>query len=813
MIKSRLKLVTLMGTTILSALPFMAAAQSTDNSETEVIVTAQKRSERLQSVPIAIQAITTKKLDQLNISKFDDYAVLLPSVSFQTGAPGAANIYMRGAASGGDGNHSASLPSVGVYLDEQPITTIGGTVDINIYDIARIESLAGPQGTLYGASSQAGTIRIITNKPDTSGFYGRFDVEGNVVSEGGMGGSFKGMVNVPLNDKAALRAVGWVRKDSGYIDNVRGTRSFIGSVTVNNTALVEDDFNDVLVYGGRAALKVDLNVNWTATGTLMGQSQRANGVFGYDQSVGDLKVQHFYPDTGHDRFYQAAATIQGKIANLDVTYAVSHLERTNNTVSDYTDYAEQYDALYASYGGIAGYFYIENALGADIDPRQYIEGRMKYEKTSHELRFASPSDKRLRFIGGLFFQEQVNDIHQDYRIPGLAPAMSVNGNPGTLWLTEQIRTDKDTAIFGEVTFDITDKFSTTLGLRQFEYENDLIGFFGFGRNPAGPPWNGAGSSRTGVAGCYAANGQTVRTNFTNSVTSAILPGVVAGTPCTNLGQFSNGTVIPKVAEEDGSTYRINLSYKASENRLIYLTASNGFRPGGINRRADVDDYDADFLTNLELGFKGTLYDGRLRLNAALYQQEWQTFQFSFLGQNSFTEIHNGPNADLTGFELDFTYVPTSDLTFNGSLALNDAKLANNLCKIDDPTYTCTGAGNSIEASAGTRLPITPEYKFSGSVRYNWDWNNHDPYWQVVGVTQGDTRSNVRNRDAVTLDGYSLFNFAMGGKFNGLDMELFIKNLTDERTETSTSVQCGACTRRYYVTTPPRTFGIRLGSKF
>jgi len=740
MTKNRLKLVTLMGTTILSALPFVATAQSTDNSETEVIVTAQKRSERLQSVPIAIQAITTKKLDQLNIAKFDDYAVLLPSVSFQTGTPGGANIYMRGVASGGDGNHSGSLPSVGVYLDEQPITTIGGAVDINIYDVARIESLAGPQGTLYGASSQAGTIRIITNKPDSSGFYGRFDVEGNVVSEGGTGGSLEGMVNVPLNDRVALRAVGWMRKDAGFIDNVPGSRSFIGSVTVNNASQVADDFNDVSTYGARAALKVDLNDNWTATGTLMGQSQRSNGIFGHDPSVGDLEVQHFYPDTGHDRFYQAAATIQGKIANLDVTYAVSHLERTVNTVSDYTDYAEAYDALYASYGGLAGYFYLENASGADIDPRQYIEGGSKYKKTSHELRFASPSDRRVRFIAGLFYQEQTHEIHQDYRVPGLAPAMSVNGFPGTLWLTEQIRTDNDTAIFGEVSVDLTDKLTATVGLRQFDYENDLIGFFGFGRNQAGPPWNGAGSSRTGVAGCYAANGQTVRTNFTNSVTSAILPGVVAGTPCTNLGIFSNGTVIPKVASDDGSTYKFNLSYKADSNRLFYATASKGFRPGGINRRGDVGDYDADFLTNMELGFKGSMADGRLRLNAALYQQEWQDFQFSFLGANSFTEIHNGPDAEVSGFELDFTYVPSSNLTFNGSFALNDAKLANNLCKTD--VATCTG--NDISAPSGTRLPITPEFKASGSVRYSWDWNNHSPYWQLVGVTQGDVRSNVRD---------------------------------------------------------------------
>ena len=132
------------------------------------IVTAQKREENLQNVPISIQALGTRKLDQLNVTNFEDFSKLLPSVSFQSSQPGVTTVYMRGVASGGDGNHSGSLPSVGVYLDEQPVTTIGGTLDVHVYDIARIESLAGPQGTLYGASSQAGTIRIITNKPSTA---------------------------------------------------------------------------------------------------------------------------------------------------------------------------------------------------------------------------------------------------------------------------------------------------------------------------------------------------------------------------------------------------------------------------------------------------------------------------------------------------------------------------------------------------------------------------------------------------------------------------------------------------------------------
>jgi iron complex outermembrane recepter protein len=159
---------TLLATTAIAAAPALAQeAPAEEAVENEIIVTAQKRSESLQNVPISIQALGTQKLEELNISNFSGYAQQLPTVSFLNfgGTPGTNVIYMRGvaAASSAEGNHSGSLPSVGVYLDEQPVTTIGGNLDVHIYDIARIESLAGPQGTLYGASSQAGTIRIITN--------------------------------------------------------------------------------------------------------------------------------------------------------------------------------------------------------------------------------------------------------------------------------------------------------------------------------------------------------------------------------------------------------------------------------------------------------------------------------------------------------------------------------------------------------------------------------------------------------------------------------------------------------------------------
>ena len=227
-----------------------------------VQVTAQKVTENLQEVPISIQVLGNQRLTEMNVSGFQDYVKLLPSVSFTKGEGGGSTPYFRGVVSGGDGNHSASSPSVGVYLDEQPVTTIGGALPIHIYDIERIEALAGPQGTLYGASSQSGTLKIITNKPDTSSFSAGYALEANTVTDGGNGYVAEGYINLPISDKAAIRLVAWDQQDAGWIDNVYGERTFPTSgITQNNANRVEDNYNDVDTAGARLALKIDLNDN------------------------------------------------------------------------------------------------------------------------------------------------------------------------------------------------------------------------------------------------------------------------------------------------------------------------------------------------------------------------------------------------------------------------------------------------------------------------------------------------------------------------------------------------------------------------
>src|SRR6476646_3734609 len=210
-----------------------AQANANAPDQSEIIITATKREENVQNVPINVIALGTRRLDQLNISNFEDYTKQLPSVSFLTTQPGVTTVYMRGVSAAGgtnaEGNHSGPLPQVGTYLDEQPVTTIGGTLDVHIYDVARIESLSGPQGTLYGASSEAGTIRIITNKPDLNATYGRVDGELNTVDHGGVGGKLEGMINVPLASRMAFRASAFYQRDAGFIDNIFGEHTLCGT--------------------------------------------------------------------------------------------------------------------------------------------------------------------------------------------------------------------------------------------------------------------------------------------------------------------------------------------------------------------------------------------------------------------------------------------------------------------------------------------------------------------------------------------------------------------------------------------------------
>jgi outer membrane receptor protein involved in Fe transport len=807
--------------------------------QTEIIITATKREENLQNVPISVQVLGTRKLDQLNITNFEDYTKQLPSVTFQTVQPGYTTVYVRGVAAGGDGNHSGSLPSVGTYLDEQPVTTIGGTLDVHIYDIARIESLAGPQGTLFGASSEAGTIRIITNKPQLGVMTGRVDGELTKVSHGGVGGNLEGMINIPLGRSVAFRAVGFYQRDAGYIDNVFGETTLCGDAVLgpdpkdptkqiivgcvkngihyDNSQFLKNNFNDQTLYGGRAALKVDLDDNWTVTPQFMYQKTKAHGVFWMDQDLGDLQTARYQREISKDRFWQAALTIEGKIANFfDVTYAGAYMDRPRFSTSDYNDYTVSYDNSYASSGGIANYFHFVDNAGKNINPRQHIQATDHFKKLSQELRFATPADRPVRALVGAFYQDQKNHIFQDYLVDNLATNVSVTGYPGTLWLTNENREDKDYAIFGEANWDITPQVTITGGLRFYKFDNTLYGFAGFGPSP------NATNSHTGEDRCLTVNGKSA---FEDTAAPLAQGDSGLQIPCYNVADIgSNGQAVPRRSKGSGHIHRLNVQWKPQQNMMFYATWSKGFRPGGINRQPETAPYAPDFLTNYEAGWKMTLFGSRLRWNGAVFHEKWDGIQLSYLGPNSLTITQNGRSAKVTGIETDVNYV-VGGLTLSAAAAYTHAKTVGNVCKAAisvDPSPDCTGVRNDdgdadfILVPSGTRLPITPKFKASATARYTWPiWTGHAHVQGAVSY-QGSAPSEIRpDENAVegNLRASTLVDLFAGYDWGKYSVELFGTNIFDVRNELSRTIVCGSCTQVHIVPGRPRTIGIRRGMKF
>jgi iron complex outermembrane recepter protein len=815
---------------IIASMPAARAQQAVgaDTLQT-VVVTAEKVQENLQSVPISVEVFDNKRLRQLNIVNLDDYVEFAPAISYVrsqgeggTGEPGSSLIYIRGVVSGGDGNHSGSEPSVGVYLDEQPVTTITGALPLHIYDMNRIEVLEGPQGTLFGASSEAGTVRLITNKPDPKRFAAGYNIQGNKIQDGGLGDVVEGYVNLPISDKAAIRLVGWQEHDAGFIDNVAGTnangcitggvRTFpswalsasgvgpggdaqqcaptapIGAGAITNAPWRKSNYNTVDTEGGRAELGLDLGDNWTVTPTFQGQSIRSEGAFGYDPAVGDLQLVHFGPENSHDNWTQSTLTIEGKVSNFDIVYAGGYVKRNQHSVADYSDYGEFYDKM-TSYGA----YYIGNA-GTPIMPQQFVIGGGDFEMWSQEFRVSTPVDLPVHGTAGVFLQRQMHNIWQLYTMPGygyssvyggnpdgFSFANSIPGFPNAIWLTDEQRVDRDKAAFVQGTWDITGQLSLTGGVRFYKYDNSLIGFYGF---------NYPGYSHTGTPSCFE-------------------PAIVKYSPCTDLDARTSDT---------GHVPKVNVTYKFTPDMMIYATYSKGFRPGGVNRVGANVPYLADFLKNYEVGWKTQWLGNTLRWNGAFFWEDWDNFQFSFLGANSVTIIRNGGSARIKGVETSVDWLPVSNMLLSVNLTLLDPILTQTYTGCVPGDLTCTPP--YAPTPAGTNLPVTPKFKGNLIARYSLATvGNWKPYGQLSAMYQTQTSPVLRvDQDAVigNMPAYALVNLKLGAdSASGMHADLFISNLMNRRGQLSRFTESNPSTdsQVYIVPTQPRTFGIEFGQDF
>jgi outer membrane receptor protein involved in Fe transport len=762
------------------AMPQPAPAQ--DLMIEEIIVTASKRAENMQDVPIAMVALDSDTLREQGITSFEDYALALSNVSWKSyGYPGSAIIYMRGAADGGDGNASGSTSSVCMYLDEQPATDIAANLDVHIYDVNRIEALAGPQGTLFGASCQSGSLRIITNKPDSSEFSGGVDVGGYGTDGGDTSYSVEGFVNIPLSDNAALRIAGWSITEGGWIDNVAGTRTYFLSptgqtVVMNNDALVADDINELDRIGMRAALGIDLNDNWTVTAAVLYQDTETEGVWEHDKFnfSADHKIQRFNPESSDDEFTQFSLTLEGEFGNHSLVYAGSFLDRETNYVTDYSAYGDY----------LTWVDYYACHWGYSTDPEctslnEFATRDNEYERSTHELRLLSLGDGSLHYTVGAFFQQNEHKYLQEWIQPGMAASIAVPPSTDVYFRTDQKRDLDETAVFGELTFDFTNSLSGTIGARWFDEEASLRGVVGWG------PYAFACGFPPGAPDCF-------------------------DTP-----------VDSKISSSD-TIFKANLSWNVSDDAMLYFTWSEGYRPGGVNRDpalpASALTWVPDFLTNYEIGWKTILADGRVRFNGAVYFMEWDDIQYTVYDASlSFCcgTVYNLSTAEVKGVEADIMFLATDALTLSASVSFNDAETTADF-------ILPVGAGDPLSVPSGSPLPNVPDFKGNLVARYNFNIGEMGAYAQIAYSYTGDSRSAIRPEKTPAQfrfpgdlrnylqDSFSIANFRAGIDKDSWGVDVFVNNLTDEVADYFVHPRNYEPTT---VTNRPRSYGAKLWMRF
>ncbi|WP_438827091.1 TonB-dependent receptor [Sphingomonas bacterium] len=855
--------------TVASADPAPPRSDQQGNADTglgDIVVTATRKAESIQQVPISIQALGAQKMEERQVKGLTDVAALLPSVSFAGLGPGRTTPYFRGIVPAG-GNYA----SVGYYLDDMPITGTSPP-DIHIYDVERVEALSGPQGTLYGAGSLAGTLRFITVKPKFDKFEFGYDLEGNKYGGGNFGGQAESYINVPVRDNIAIRAMGYYRHDGGYIDNKPNNGKFndgssstltLGdnnpatSYTLSNASIAKDNYNPIYEYGGRIQALWEIAPGWSITPQITAQRQIAYGYFGYDPRVGDLQVHDYDLTRQDDKWFQAALSIHGHIGDWDVVSSTGYFKRKTNLRNDYTYYTVTYDRFGSGYENYLQFFDKNSCTGSGatfkcnslINPTQYFHAVTNNREITQEVRVTTPKHWPFDITVGGFYQGRKQENNTYYAIHGLdqiAGYTSTGGgdsnpagfgipvaNGGTMILgspavksdgfyiseTDQIYSDE--AIFGEGHYNITPKLKITGGIRYFWTSYKTLGF-------------------NGVAGSAA-----------NTITSFFVPTGTYGCPiplpaerlqCLN-SNFAAKDEVGRYSEH-GETHKAALDWQFTPSKMVYFNYSTGFRPGGFNRPlrirnigvATVAPFKSEKLTNYELGIK-TTWNNIFRFNAAIYFEQWNNIQYGVVvsGAQGAGITGNAGKAQVKGVEYDAD-LRLGKFTVSTSGAYNDAKLDGNFCnfafnaaslsiaQLGSCTLGAIVPGSSpptpqVAAADGTRLPRQPKFKGTSSIRFDSSLGDYGVYLQGAALYQtGATQDlNVFN-DALLGDtkGFVSFDFSGGFKKNNWSVDLFIQNAFDKRGQLTKNTFCSitfcsGSSRTFII--KPQFFGIRFGQKF
>jgi iron complex outermembrane receptor protein len=771
-----------------------AVAQETEGPFEEIIVTATKREMNLQDVPQSIQAFSTDQIDKLGLDNMADYIKAIPSISTVTTVPGRNEVVFRGVSTG-TGEWRIDSGSA-VYMGDIPMTSATQAVDPRTVDIARIEALPGPQGTLFGASSQSGAIRIIPNSPDASDAYGSIDVSGTYMAEGSSGHKIEGWFNAPLvEDKLAIRAVIFDTRTGGYIDNVLGDNVFTPET---NADVVEKDFNEWEQSGGRLSALWNISDKWDVELMYMNQSQTSQGDWKSDPNrdgLDDLEIVRFHKDIREDDWWIGAMTITGDLGFAELKLVSSVLDR-----EIFYDFDNNVNGQIRSQRVITPY---------DPDNPDYLSGNVFYdtdfhpataindqtaERTTHEVRLTSTGDSRLQWMAGAFYEETedkwdyVFDNVEDLRNTPFGQYWDLgNYLPDTnQWFKEDFEsTTKQIAVFGEVGFDLTDALSATVGARWFEYDRDR----------------------------------------------------------SEVKQWPEGWIYDAdiyQGKADDTLYKFSMNYDISDDKMVYLLLSEGFRLGGFNSHKNPSsvlpaEYGPDELTNYEVGIKSRWLDGRLQINASLYRMEWQDIQRGIEDPDDWTAngTVNMGDADISGLEASITWYATDNFKIDASFALNDSELKQDvwlgdLLGLPDPGDQMGAKGQELAIAPDQQGWIGLEYtapglfgELDGWFRYDHTWRSdmyHD-WWNAMNAETGNG-----GRKYIDSGGEGSLQFSVASQ-GSWSLTLSVWNIWDDRNaqwiQSSYDGQLGETGRfpgvNKYVNMPnynrPREYELRFRKQF
>ncbi|HET9390644.1 MAG TPA: TonB-dependent receptor [Steroidobacteraceae bacterium] len=762
--------------------PALAAGAPADAAPTgelqEVVVTARKREENLQDVPVSIDVFTQKDLSHLAITGFDDYAQKVPSISFISVGPGTQVFFMRGVSDGSNPNY-ANSSATGFFLDDMSLSWFGVQPDLHLYDIERIEVLNGPQGTTFGAGSMAGAVRYITNKPDLNDFSAGLDFDGGHIQDAQNNWTYEAFLNVPLIPGAlGLRLSAFSASHGGFIDNLLTTRTWVNGAVSNNAQWARNDYNRQHQEGGRIALKWAISDAWAALFSYDYQRLVAPGAWDEDlANFGPREVSRFGPESHRDNVRAWDFHVDGDIGISDLVFASTYWALPTRQQNEYSQYEENYEG-----GAREGFTCLNDPtygtsttfVGCNV-PLQFYEYHTNPERWSNEIRLLSKPGGRFHWLGGFYWEKTVDkNSGSTYFMPGLrtdGAAFQYYNNyyettgsslpPGELY-AYQTRSDYlQTTEFANINFDFTDKLNVEAGVVHFRSHSRYYSPY---------------------------------------------------------GQFAYAPTTPALSVDSSHKWdsKVGVSYKVTNQFMLYADFAQGFRDGGANSGYPAScyangvphTYVPDTLNNFEIGWKTTALGGRLLWNGAAYYMKWKNLQtliydIDTCAPSSFNA--NVGNARIYGLESNVEFRIDDNWSLQASGSYTDSHL------VSSP-YAF------FEGNVGERLPYVPYFNYSANVRYEHPLGGRlHGYAQFDIAHKGDMWNDLHVAGSngfprMLQPAYSIMNLRFGVNPEGGHWlaEFYITNLADKNAIVYTNT--GNFDLRE-TTNEPRVYGLRLNYRF